>query len=82
MSDGTVDAPMGRSSMNRSREISVRPKQKSIKHCGQKERQWFNRIHPDDIESVRSAMTSHLEQNLPHYEAEYRMEKKEGIYQS
>ncbi len=40
--------------------------------------EWFNRVHPDDLESVRSAITSHREGITPHFEVEYRMKHADG----
>ena len=42
--------------------------------------EWFTRVHPDDIESVQTAIAGHLEGNLLHYEAEYRMSSRDGSY--
>lgn len=40
--------------------------------------EWFSRVHPDDLESVRSAITSHREGITPHFEVEYRMRHADG----
>ena len=42
--------------------------------------EWFNRIHPEDIERVKTDLASHLKQMTPHYENEHRMLHKDGAY--
>jgi diguanylate cyclase (GGDEF)-like protein/PAS domain S-box-containing protein len=42
--------------------------------------EWFRRIHPDDIDRVRSDIAAHLEEQSPHYEDEYRMLHRDGNY--
>ena len=42
--------------------------------------EWFTRVHPDNIESVRTALAAHLEGDHPYYETEYRMRNKDGDY--
>ena len=42
--------------------------------------EWFNRVHPEDLERVKSAITSHIEGSTPHFESEYRMLHKDHTY--
>jgi diguanylate cyclase (GGDEF)-like protein/PAS domain S-box-containing protein len=42
--------------------------------------EWFRRIHPDDIDRVRADIASHLEEQTPHYEDEYRVLHRDGNY--
>jgi diguanylate cyclase (GGDEF)-like protein/PAS domain S-box-containing protein len=42
--------------------------------------EWFNRIHPDDVDRVRAGITAHLEEQTPHYEDEYRVLHRDGNY--
>jgi diguanylate cyclase (GGDEF)-like protein/PAS domain S-box-containing protein len=42
--------------------------------------EWFRRIHPDDIQRVRSDIAAHIAGQTPHYEDEYRMLHKDGVY--
>jgi PAS domain S-box-containing protein len=41
---------------------------------------WANSIHPNDRDRVMAAVKNHLEKNKP-FDVEYRIKKKEGIYQ-
>ncbi len=40
--------------------------------------EWFKRVHPDDLDSLRMAIAAHLEGASPHFEAEYRMLHADG----
>ncbi len=42
--------------------------------------EWFNRIHPEDIEKVKADIDAHLSGQVPHYENEHRMLHKNGTY--
>jgi len=42
--------------------------------------EWFRRIHPDDVDRVRSDINAHLEEQTPHYEDEYRILHRDGNY--
>ena len=42
--------------------------------------EWFNRVHPDDIEQLRAEIDKHLENSIPLYENEHRMLHKDGTY--
>ncbi len=41
---------------------------------------WFNRVHPDDLDSLKSAITAHREGLTPHFEIEHRMRHADGGY--
>jgi diguanylate cyclase (GGDEF)-like protein/PAS domain S-box-containing protein len=42
--------------------------------------EWFGRIHHEDIEQVRAALTTHLTQGSEHYESEHRILHRNGMY--
>ncbi len=42
--------------------------------------EWFNRIHPDDLPSVKSSIEAHLTGLSSHIETEFRMQHKNGTY--
>ncbi len=42
--------------------------------------EWFTRVHPDDLEGVRSGLAEHLGRPGGHYESEYRMLHKDGTF--
>jgi diguanylate cyclase (GGDEF)-like protein/PAS domain S-box-containing protein len=48
-----------------------------IKHTPE---EWFDRVHPEDLERVRAALSAHLEGLTSHFENEYRMLHKNGSY--
>ncbi|MCG5501227.1 diguanylate cyclase [Ectothiorhodospira lacustris] len=39
---------------------------------------WFRRVHPDDLHHARELLDRHLEGNSPHYETEHRVRGKDG----
>lgn len=41
---------------------------------------WFGRVHAEDIERVRVEINAHLEGVTPHFQSEYRMLNKDGVY--
>ncbi len=47
---------------------------------GDSPEEWFRRIHPDDLDRVRSDVAAHIEDQTPHYEDEYRIQHKDGTY--
>ncbi|MCP4871498.1 MAG: EAL domain-containing protein [Proteobacteria bacterium] len=42
--------------------------------------EWFRRVHPDDLERMRSAISAHLEGMTPHFEDEHRIRRSNGSY--
>ena len=42
--------------------------------------EWFTRVHPEDLASVKQAITAHLEGTTAHFEYEYRMLHQNGTY--
>jgi diguanylate cyclase (GGDEF)-like protein/PAS domain S-box-containing protein len=42
--------------------------------------EWFQRVHPEDLERVKGQIGTHLEGLTPHYENEYRMLHRDGTY--
>ena len=42
--------------------------------------EWFRRIHPDDVDRVRSDIAAHLSEQTAHYEDEYRILHRDGNY--
>ncbi len=41
---------------------------------------WFDRIHPDDVDAIKSAIANHLQNRTAHLQVEYRMMHKDGQY--
>lgn len=42
--------------------------------------EWFDRIHPDDLPAVRTAIQRHLSRQINHVEVEYRLRHRNGKY--
>ncbi|HWN98165.1 MAG TPA: EAL domain-containing protein [Blastocatellia bacterium] len=42
--------------------------------------EWFSRVHPDDIESLQTELTSHLMGLSPHFQKEHRVRDHDGHY--
>jgi diguanylate cyclase (GGDEF)-like protein/PAS domain S-box-containing protein len=42
--------------------------------------EWFNRVHPEDIEQVQEEVTAHLLGLRPQFHKEYRMRRQDGSY--
>lgn len=42
--------------------------------------EWWQRVHPDDLERLRQAMKEHLLGIHPHFECEFRMKHADGSY--
>ncbi|HSP06734.1 MAG TPA: PAS domain S-box protein, partial [Acidobacteriota bacterium] len=42
--------------------------------------EWFRRVHPDDLERVKTGIATHLEGITPHFENEHRMQHRDGSY--
>jgi diguanylate cyclase (GGDEF)-like protein/PAS domain S-box-containing protein len=47
---------------------------------GQLPEEWFKRVHPEDLESVTSAIAAHREGLTPHFQVEHRMMHSDGRY--
>ena len=47
---------------------------------GNKPEEWFNRIHPEDLDRVKRAVADHLEGKSPHYQTEHRMMHRSGNF--
>ena len=41
---------------------------------------WFRRVHPDDIDSLKAAIDAHLRGDEPQFESEHRMKMVDGGY--
>jgi len=66
-------------------EVYFSARWKSMLGCGENEignspEEWFNRVHPEDIERVRAAIAAHLKGSTSHFESEYRILHKDGVY--
>lgn len=66
-------------------EIYFSPRWKSLlgyqeheigSHCDE----WFNRIHPEERESVQEAIAAHLSGETSHFEQEHRVQHRDGTY--
>jgi diguanylate cyclase (GGDEF)-like protein/PAS domain S-box-containing protein len=66
-------------------EIYFSSRWKSMLGCEEKDiknhpNDWFQRVHPDDIEGLRSEIAAHIDGITAHYETEYRMLHRDGNY--
>jgi PAS domain S-box-containing protein len=41
---------------------------------------WFSRVHPEDLDSLKTSIESHLSQNTPYLEHEHRIQHQDGTY--
>jgi diguanylate cyclase (GGDEF)-like protein/PAS domain S-box-containing protein len=41
---------------------------------------WFSRVHPDDIDTLKSQLTDHLKGLTPHFQSEHRLLHQNGTY--
>ena len=69
----------------RSEEVYFSPRWKSMLGHGEDEigsgpDEWFSRVHPDDLEILRSAIERHVHGATPHLEHEHRMRTAGGVY--
>ncbi len=65
--------------------IYLSPRWKAIVGCAEDEigtspDEWYQRIHPMDVERVRIAIAAHLEGRSAHFESEHRVQCKDGTY--
>ena len=42
--------------------------------------EWFNRVHPEDIQQLRTNITAHIKGLSAHFECEYRIKHSNGTY--
>jgi len=42
--------------------------------------EWFQRMHPEDVQGFQQAMAAHLEGSTPHFERECRMRHRDGAF--
>lgn len=66
-------------------EMYLSPRWKSIlgyrqSDLGATPDEWFKRVHPDDMEKVKSSISTHLEHHTDHVEIEHRLQHKNGEY--
>ncbi|MFQ5857718.1 MAG: EAL domain-containing protein [Anaerolineae bacterium] len=66
-------------------EVYFSPRWKSMLGCEEDEienspDEWFNRLHPEDLEQVKVDISAHLEGVTSHFENEHRMLHKDGTY--
>ncbi len=47
---------------------------------GENPNDWFSLVHPDDLENLRSALSTLINARVPHIETEYRILHKDGQY--
>ncbi len=41
---------------------------------------WLSRVHPDERESLKADLDAHIEGYSPHFQSEYRIMHKDGVY--
>jgi len=66
-------------------DVYFSPRWKSIlgyeeEEVGNSPEEWFNRIHPEDMQQVKAEISAHLEGAIPHFENEHRMLHKDGTF--
>jgi diguanylate cyclase (GGDEF)-like protein/PAS domain S-box-containing protein len=69
----------------KTQEIYYSPRWKSMlgyeeAEIGNSPDEWFNRIHPEDLQRVQAELAAHVEGATPHFRSEYRMLHKDGKY--
>jgi diguanylate cyclase (GGDEF)-like protein/PAS domain S-box-containing protein len=47
---------------------------------GNNSEEWFNRIHPEEVEQVKANVSAHLNSLSSHFESEHRLMHKDGSY--
>jgi diguanylate cyclase (GGDEF)-like protein/PAS domain S-box-containing protein len=67
----------------RSDDVYFSPRWKSMFGYGEEEigstpDEWFSRVHPDDVDILRSALDAHLHGVTPHFENEHRIRTSNG----
>ena len=43
-------------------------------------KEWFGRVHPDDVERLRTHLAHHRQEFTPHFECEHRLAHKDQTY--
>ncbi|MBW4618754.1 MAG: EAL domain-containing protein [Cyanosarcina radialis HA8281-LM2] len=66
-------------------EIYYSPRWKSMlgledRGIGNSLDEWFNRVHPEDLQRVQAELAAHVEGTTSHFKSEYRMLHKDGRY--
>ncbi len=69
----------------KSNQIYFSPRWKSMlgfeeNEIGNTPEEWFARVHPKDIEHLKTKITAHLEGHVHHFQDEHRMLHKDGTY--
>ena len=47
---------------------------------GTRPEDWFERVHPDDVDRLKADISAHFEQSSSHFETEHRIWHKDGSY--
>ncbi|HEX9996968.1 MAG TPA: EAL domain-containing protein [Abditibacterium sp.] len=42
--------------------------------------EWYRRVHPDELEAVKTQLQAHISGGTTHFESEYRMQHRDGRY--
>jgi diguanylate cyclase (GGDEF)-like protein/PAS domain S-box-containing protein len=69
----------------RTNAIYLSPRWKAMLGWGESEvaddpAEWFDRVHPDEVERVKSELAAHLSGKAGHFETEHRMLHRDGTY--
>jgi diguanylate cyclase (GGDEF)-like protein/PAS domain S-box-containing protein len=69
----------------RSDRIFFSPRWKSMlghaeEEVGDEPREWFDRVHPEDLPRLRSEIYAHLSGEAPHFKSEHRMRHRDGTW--
>ncbi len=52
----------------------------SGQEIGDNPNEWFNRVHPEDIQQLKTNITAHIKGLSAHFECEYRIKHSNGTY--
>lgn len=69
----------------RTSDVYFSPRWKAILGYGEHEisnslQSWFDRVHAEDVDPLKSAIADHLQNHTPHVQVEYRMQHRNGHY--
>jgi diguanylate cyclase (GGDEF)-like protein/PAS domain S-box-containing protein len=69
----------------RTDRIYYSPRWKSMlgfaeEEIGEEPREWFDRVHPDDLMVLKAEISAHQGGGTPHFKSEHRMLHKDGTY--